>query len=281
MNRNARVTILVENTVVGRSMLGEHGLAVSIDTGSQRTLFDTGQGMAILNNAHQLDVRLDKTAAIVLSHGHYDHTGGLRKVLHAASRPTVYAHPAVFRPKFARRKDGTCRHIGMPNMDETMVREQTHDLVFTNRPTEICDGLFVTGEIPRKTDFEDTGGPFFCDEQCRHPDTLIDDQSLFFESCQGMVVILGCAHAGVINTLRHIQQLTNGKHIHAAVGGMHLVSASHERTVRTMDAFRDLDIDRFIAGHCTGLAAVETLMASFPGKYCQCAVGTSIDFEMI
>ncbi|MBW2321807.1 MAG: MBL fold metallo-hydrolase, partial [Deltaproteobacteria bacterium] len=100
-------------------------------------------------------------------------------------------------------------------MNEKSVRKLAGDVIFTNKPTQIADRLFITGEIPRVTEFEDTGGPFFVDEECIKCDPFLDDQALFFESSRGIVVLLGCAHAGVINTLLYIQQLTHGKPIHA------------------------------------------------------------------
>lgn len=263
-------------------MLAEHGIAYGIDTGAHHLLFDTGQGLAnvLTGNAQRLQVRLDQIDGIVLSHGHYDHTGGLKYVLPAAANPEIYLHPSAFQPKYRRDRDGTSRYIGMPSPDKEQIRCQTKNLVWTEEPTEICDGLFVTGEIPRATEFEDTGAAFFLDKELRHPDPLLDDQAVFFESSRGTVVLLGCAHAGVINTIRYIKQLTDNRSIHAVMGGMHLGSASRERMKRTIDALRELGFQRLGPTHCTGLAATVDLWAAFPGQCFPCEVGTSLTFEI-
>ena len=279
MSRTIRVTILVENTAGGRDLLGEHGLSFWIEAGPKRVLLDTGQGNVLLGNARKLGVGLELVDVIVLSHGHYDHTGGLRDALRAERRTKVYAHPAAFRPKYARNMNGTARDIGMPFLDETKIRERADELIWTNRPTEIWDGLFVTGEIPRVTDFEDTGGAFFLDEQCQEPDPLIDDQAMFFEATGGTVVLLGCAHAGVINTLAYVRQLTNNRPIHAVMGGMHLVNASPERISRTIEALQCLNIVHLIPAHCTGAAAVTKLQKAFPRQCRSGTVGTTMEFE--
>ena len=272
--------MLVENTAGARGTLGEHGLSILIETASHRVLFDTGQGMALANNARCMDVPLDQIDAIVLSHGHYDHTGGLRDAIHVVPHASVYAHPSVFGPKYARRKNGTVSEIGMADLSEDTVRGQVRELVLTSRPMEICDGMYVTGEIPRTTEFEDTGGSFFIDDECRWPDMLLDDQALYFECARGVVVVVGCAHAGIINTLQYINKLTGDKRIHAVIGGMHLVAASDDRVDRTIETLRQLGIDRLVAGHCTGLSAVVELWKAFPNKCSSCKVGTSIEFDM-
>ena len=280
MTELMRIVTLVENTAGAPGLLGEHGLAFWLEIGSRHVLFDTGQGTVLVHNVKELGVDLEQTDAIVLSHGHYDHTGGLREVLHIAPHAKVYIHPAAFLPKYARNKDGTGRRIGMPALDEDKVRRRADALILTKKSTGIFDGLFVTGEIPRVTEYEDTGGPFFSDEQCSRLDPLADDQALFFECRQGTVVILGCAHAGVINTLRYVRELTEGKPIHAVTGGMHLVAASNGRLNRTIDAFRQLDVDRLGPAHCTGIAATTKLLSGFPGKCYVCTVGTSVEFEV-
>jgi len=276
----SRITVLVENTAGGHDLLAEHGLAFWIEFGRDRVLFDTGQGDVLSGNARKLGVRLELADAVVLSHGHYDHTGGLADVLQTRPRPKVYAHPAAFQSKYARNTDGTVHDIGMPSLDESKVRETVHELIWTNGPTEICPGLFVTGEIPRLTDFEDTGGPFFLDEQCHQPDPLVDDQAVFFDSSEGTVVLLGCAHAGVINTLQYIRQLTHNKPTHVVMGGMHLVNASRERIHRTIESLESFEIDLLGPAHCTGMIATTELWTAFADKCMTCAVGTTMEFKV-
>lgn len=270
-----RITVLVENTAGKCGLLGEHGLSFWIELGESKILFDTGQGSVLARNAEKLDVDLKKTDAILLSHGHYDHTGGLGDVLRPEKRTKIYAHPEAFNPKFARNSDGSARYIGMSPRNKRMVNECS-ELILTEAPSEVCNGLFLTGSVPRVTDFENTGGDFFEDTACRLPDELPDDQAVFIETSDGTIVVLGCAHAGVINTLRYIQTLTNNRPIHTVMGGMHLLNASPERMDKTVVELRRLDIQRLLPCHCTGQTAVVRLWNEFPGQCQICRVGTII-----
>jgi len=255
-------------------LLGEHGLAMWVEIGAHRVLFDTGQGLVPLHNAKQLGIRLEKAEAVVLSHGHYDHTGGLSVALDRARNAKVYAHPEVFRPRFVRDSDGTTRKVGMREADRDAAQKRAPDIIETTRPTEVLEGLCVTGLIPRTTEYERTSGPFFLDNACREPDALNDDQALFFESEKGTVVLLGCAHAGVVNTLEYVRRLTNGNPIHAVIGGMHLASASEDRVRQTCVALRELGVRRVGPCHCTGLAATATLWQDFREGLINAYVGT-------
>jgi len=232
------------------------------------------------NNAQKLDVALNSIDSVVLSHGHFDHTGGLADLLQQNPRAKVYAHRDAFSPKYMLKDDGVVHDVGASSIDKQRVRSKSNELIWTNQPTEICQGLFVTGQIPRVTEYEDTGGPFLADEKGEHPDLLLDDQALFFESVHGIVVLLGCAHAGIINTLNYIRELTKGKPIHAVIGGMHLESASRERMDATIDALREHNIERLGPAHCTGMAASAELWTTFTGKCFPCVVGTTIEFEV-
>jgi 7,8-dihydropterin-6-yl-methyl-4-(beta-D-ribofuranosyl)aminobenzene 5'-phosphate synthase len=281
MSKDVRITVLVENTVESPGLLAEHGLAFWIEAGSQCILFDTGQGNVLLNNTYRLGISLSRIGAVVLSHGHYDHTGGLAEALRGNRPNAIYAHPGALKPKFARNKDGTSREIGIPGLCEQAVERRRDQLVLTETPTPISSGLMVTGPVPRVTDFEDTSGPFFLDAQCAKPDPLVDDQALFFDSTEGTVVLLGCAHAGVINTLRYVRQLTGERPIHAVLGGMHLAGASAQRLKRTIDELRELNIHRLGPAHCTGRAATAALWDALPDRCIPWHVGTQVEFDLV
>jgi len=273
-----RVLSLVENTADRAGLLGEHGLAVWIEIGGRRVLFDTGQGLALLHNARALGVQLERTDAIVLSHGHYDHTGGLAAALNRAAKAKVYAHPEAFRPRFARDPNGRGRAVGIREADRDAAQHGPAGIVETTRPTEIVPGLFATGPVPRTTEYERTDGVFFLDGACRRPDPLNDDQALFFDAPDGVVVLLGCAHAGVINTLTCVQRLAKERPIHAVIGGMHLRGASPERIGRTIRAFGRMGVRRLRPAHCTGMRAVVEMWRRFPDRCGTWAVGTEMEF---
>jgi 7,8-dihydropterin-6-yl-methyl-4-(beta-D-ribofuranosyl)aminobenzene 5'-phosphate synthase len=269
------VTTIVENAAGRADLQAEHGLAVWIDTGRHRVLFDTGQGDLVLANARALDIGLEQADAIVLSHGHYDHTGGLAGVLSLARGARVFLHPAALAGKYARDPNGRCRAIGMPRACQVALSQHPVRSATTERVTEVVEGVFVTGAVPRTNDFEDTGGPFFLDEACTQPDPLIDDQSLFFDSPQGLIVLLGCAHAGIINMLEYIHR-TTGRPIHTVLGGTHLGSASEHRLGQTIEALRRLDVKRLGPAHCTGTAATACLQQALPGCCFACPGGTQL-----
>ena len=160
-----------------------------------------------------------------------------------------------------------------------LLRNQGNRVTRMTKPTEVFDGIFVTGEIPRGNAFENTGGDFFLDAACLQPDPLPDDQALFFDTAEGSVVLFGCAHAGVVNTLDYVQGLTGGKPVRAIVGGLHLGKASPERLDKTLAAVRRFNIQQLAPGHCTGSGANGELCAAFPSRCWSCSVGLRMQFE--
>ncbi len=234
----ATITILMDNVACG-NLQSEHGLSLWVEYNGKRILFDTGQSDLLLKNAKEIGVNLSETDAIVISHGHYDHTGCLSAVLDIAENATLYIHPEALGPKFTQKGDNI-RNIGMTLYTKERIHalEESKRLVWTQMPTEVLPGLFITSQIPRNTNFEDTGGAFFINHNCKKIDKLLDDQALFFETQNGLIVLLGCAHSGVINTLDYVAKLSSQKYIYGAIGGMHLLNASAERIEHTIEAFR-------------------------------------------
>ncbi|HUJ10496.1 MAG TPA: MBL fold metallo-hydrolase [Verrucomicrobiae bacterium] len=278
MIRQLRVTVAVDNLVRKSPLLGEHGWAVWVEADGQRVLFDTGQGRVLRPNLEALEIDVRQADALVLSHGHYDHTGGLAGMLNELSHARLYVHPAALEPKYSR---GACpphRFIGMSDRVAADIRRRSSAVVWTTAPTEIAAGLFVTGEIPRRTSFEDVGGPFHLNAGCTQPDPLIDDQAMYMETTAGLVVLLGCAHAGVVNTLDFIAKLTGRNRFHAVIGGMHLQRASPERLAQTVAALRRYQVEKVVPGHCTGGAACARLWAEFPDGWQECAAGCRLEF---
>jgi len=274
-----RITVISENTVRRSDLLAEHGLAFWIEADGRRLLFDTGQGKVLRRNARQLEIPLDAAEKVVISHGHFDHTGGLKDVLEMNAQVDLYLHPAALERKYHREKTPPHRSIGIPDLDEQALRRRIGNLTWTREPSELLEGVHVTGEIPRRTDFEDTGGPFYLDEPCAEPDPLVDDQALYVETSAGLVVVLGCAHSGVVNTLDYVAELTAGHPVLAVLGGMHLLRATPKRLDATIAAFQRYGVERIGAAHCTGMRATTHLWSRLPDRCFECSVGSTLSVE--
>ena len=259
-----RITVLLENSVHRAGLRAEHGFSAHIRRGGNSILFDAGQTGLVASNAAALGIDLGGVEAVALSHGHYDHTGGLEAVLDAAPGARVFLHPEAFAAKYSRGSDGHARFIGMSGAIAAKVRSRENQVIPTPSPAQIGDGVFVTGEVPRLTWFEDVGGAFFLDAECARPDPLQDDQALVVDLGSELAVVLGCGHAGVVNTLEHARALMGGKPVRAVLGGMHLGSASEHRLEETVRYLQGLDLRLLAPAHCTGWAATARLLQAFP-----------------
>jgi 7,8-dihydropterin-6-yl-methyl-4-(beta-D-ribofuranosyl)aminobenzene 5'-phosphate synthase len=277
MYAKGTILVLIDNHASDAGLVAEHGLAVHLDLGTRRLLFDTGQTDAILANAARLGVDLASVDTVALSHGHYDHTGGLAEVLAGIKgEVTVYAHAVALHRKYHCTAAGA-RSIGMPDHCLESLRQSGVNPRTVTGPTEIAPGVFLTGEVPRRHRQEQDDEGFRLDPEGSRIDSLPDDQSLFVPTPAGTVVLLGCAHSGVINTLDYIRHLTDGQPIKGVLGGMHLRSASDERLAWTIDALRSLSIERLYPAHCTGARATAAFEAAFPGRCFPCGVGLTLN----
>jgi 7,8-dihydropterin-6-yl-methyl-4-(beta-D-ribofuranosyl)aminobenzene 5'-phosphate synthase len=268
----ARATTLSENTasVVPRGLLGEWGLSVLVERDDRKVLLDAGASISSTRNGVLLGVNWDRIDAIVLSHGHYDHTGGLREVLtRTRKRIKVIAHPDVFDAKFIQMsQDQSPTYIGIP-FQRAELESLGADFQLTSEPVWLSENVVTSGEIPMITDFEtiDAG---LCVRRSAEmiPDPLKDDQALFVKTSQGLVVVLGCAHRGTINTLHHARNVTGVETIYCVIGGTHLIRASELQMEMTLAGLREFGVQKLGVSHCTGMPAAMRLAQEFgPGFF--------------
>lgn len=267
-----RIRIIVDNTAA-EGLSAEHGFAAWIEAGEEKILFDTGKERAFMRNCEILGVDLATTTMLVLSHGHYDHAGGVADALALAGEAKVVLHPNAFTDRWSIRS-GAAKPTMMPARSKAaLLALPPERIVMTGGPTMVADGIGVTGSVPRLTAFEDPGGPFFLDTEGNLPDPILDDMSLWIETTDGLVVATGCCHSGIVNTLEHIIRFTGERRIAMLLGGFHLSTASAERMERTIDALAGYDIKRLVPCHCTGSEAAALFGNRLPFEVTGCHAG--------
>ncbi len=255
MIQDLKITTLVDNTTLfGSHYWAEHGLSILIEADGRRILFDTGQTPEVIgHNLDELDIELDDLEHVVISHGHYDHTGGLEEIMKRTSRAKIFAHPDIFDDKYGRRDDKFV-HIGIP-FDGGRLREE-YDFILSKDPIEILEGVRTTGQIPRTTPFESLAGGFYVKEGEEFiEEDILDDQALILETTKGIWVILGCTHSGIVNTLNRVAELTGGKRVAGIIGGTHLIDADNDRLENTLQYLQSLDNPKIGLSHCSGTRA--------------------------
>ena len=273
-----RITTLSENTASNGEILAEWGLSILIETGQANILFDTGKSVSAGHNADTLGVDLGKVDKIVLSHSHGDHTGGLKEILRKMRKEVeIVAHPDVWDAKYARRPGEADRYIGIPSRRYELENMGAR-FHLTREPVTLAENIMTTGEVPMVTDYEKVDSALFIKVEAGwQPDTVADDQAIIISTPSGLVVILGCAHRGIINTLYHAQKLTGTDKIHTVIGGSHLLDANEERLWLTIAALRELDAPRLGLCHCTGQSAACLLAQEFGEGFFFNRAGTITD----
>lgn len=275
---DVKITILVDNRA-DNDLDTEHGFSLWIEVQGKKILFDTGQGGCLVPNARKLGIDLSEADVLALSHGHYDHTGGIPAVLELARNIRVYAHPLVVLPRYVV-KEQESRSISMPSSAMSALdRLDSQSLVWVQKPLSLTDRIGLTGPIPRVTSFEDCGGAFYLDPEGTSPDPIQDDLSLWIRTNEGVILCTGCCHSGLVNTLQHLRHLLGPHKLLTILGGFHLVNADEERMRETIGFLQGLDFDRLVACHCTGESAMILLQQSMKERVLFGSAGMTFSFN--
>jgi 7,8-dihydropterin-6-yl-methyl-4-(beta-D-ribofuranosyl)aminobenzene 5'-phosphate synthase len=288
-SRTARkVQIVILSTMLADAGIGEWGFAALVEVDGKRFLFDTGRYPdTVLTNARELSLDLSDVETVILSHNHGDHTGGLlnlRSELGQTS-PKAMSKAHVGRGIFSSRRSGRGKDreanpmIGV----KTSYEASGGSFVEHDGPVELAPGVWLTGPVPRKhpeRNWSGSGKIVTGDRLVE--DTLPEDQSLVIDTEKGLVVVSGCGHAGIINTLDYAREKIRAAPVYAAIGGFHLFSAD-DRTIRwTAGELKRMRLANFVGAHCTGIEAVFRLRAEVGLARDTCvvgAVGASFDLE--
>jgi len=269
-----KITTLSENTSTG--VLAEWGLSMLVEADGQKILFDTGSGAAVIHNTQLIGINLVAIDRIVISHGHHDHTGGLREILGVTGKKEIIAHPEIWALKYSKWEGRPERFAGIPFRRE-LLESLGASFSLTKEPVKLSEHIMTTGEIPMVNDYEIVEKYLMVKENGEiKPDPIQDDLALIIDTEYGLVVILGCAHRGIVNTLQHARKITGKDLIYAAIGGTHLVHASQERLEKTAVALREMGVQYLGVSHCTGFKASAYLAQVFGDKFFQNNSGTQL-----
>lgn len=276
-----RLTYLVDDYCTKAGLLGEHGLAILLEAPGGNVLVDTGLGLAIAYNASVLGIDFSKLDAVAITHGHNDHAGGLKVVLEqwgkgSAGSIPVCAHPGVFHHRVKKDEKGKLVDTGIPFTQEELEKSGAR-FVFNTEPTQLVPGIMFTGEIERGFAEIKTRSHFVYQNGDLVPDPFMDDQAAIVETDKGLCIVLGCAHAGVVNTLNHVAKITGEQSFYGLFGGTHLLQAGEEQLQETLAAIEDRNIQVLSFSHCTGIGASAFFARNFSGTYYQGISGFSIE----
>lgn len=281
------IITLAEDYAGGGKCLAQHGVSFLIEvvyqTGrTQVLLFDTGfYHDPIIFNANRLNAPLEKVEKIILSHAHYDHTGGLLGLLgEIGQKVDIIAHPHVFKQSYYKGKAN--KNIGMENIHTKELAEQLNAKWKLSKDTvEVLPAVTFLGEIPRKVSFEQdltiqlrtqVDGKWVDDQ-------IEEDSAISIDTPKGLIIISGCSHAGIVNIVNRAIQVTGKEDVFAVIGGFHLISADDTRIDQTSQSLKDLNVENIITGHCTGGDAEYRLKQDFKESYQKLFAGKRLEFS--
>ncbi len=249
--KDFKITIL--STMLSDTYIGEWGFSAIIEVDGERILFDTGsRKRTVLQNAEELNINLEGINNVFLSHNHKDHTGGLMtlKKKYSTSFSNAHVGEGIF---YSRPNSKGKEHYILFN--KKSLEAEGVNFITHKRASQIMPGIWTTGQIPRKYDEKNWSqlGEIIDPSGNKIEDTIPEDQSLFFDTERGIVVISGCGHAGLVNTLEYINHIIPNRPIYNIIGGFHLLKLNEKKLEWTANKMKEAGVKYFVGAHCTGI----------------------------
>lgn len=267
---------MVDNCAQQRGTMAEHGFAAWITRGEEHTLFDTGGGMTLTTNLQSLNKDVRDLRRVILSHGHWDHTGGLKVVLNNRESTEILAHPEIFTERYSiKKQEATPQYVDASLPFSRQELEQAGAYFrLTSEFTEASPGLWFSGEIPRLQGWKTSDQGLVLRQDDRYiPDHILDDISLVLDTKKGPVALFGCAHAGADTILDYLAARTGYHSFYAVIGGMHLSKANEQRVAQIIACLEKYQVQQIAATHCTGFPAMAALYQHFRERFVFSSVG--------
>ncbi len=278
------ITLIENNVDSKKNLINEHGLSIYIEAYGKKILFDTGKSNAFFKNANSLGINLNSLDYVVLSHGHYDHGGGFRDLVkEVKNNYKLLVGKGFFNKKYEFLEDNTYKFLGVP-FDEEFITDNNIELTYIKNDIYYIDeNIMIFTNFERKNSFEylnkkfclknNTGLGYYVDE-------FNDEIVLGIKTNEGLILVIGCSHRGIVNILESIMKKTNMK-IFKVIGGTHLVNAKNDRINKTIEFLREYSINYLYMCHCTGDNAIKKLKDEFKSSLIYNNTGNTIIIKNI
>ncbi len=269
-----KLTALIDNKQAIKQLKCEHGLSFLIQTEQCNILFDTGQSSRLIHNAQLLGINLEDVDYVIISHGHYDHTGGLPYFLKLNSKAKVIVHPHAFKQRFSKSPQ-MVKENGIPWRNK--VNQYANRFLYLKEDTELVKDLWILTRIKPQTGFEFTNDRLVTKTNGGYtPDTFDDELILLAKTSKNPVVVCGCAHTGIVNILHQVKLRFNYSEFSVVAGGIHLQGKEDAEISKVINGLSPFNIKQWALNHCSGQHAFELFDIAFPGKVMYCGSGMTI-----
>lgn len=266
--------VLIENVVFKKNFVAEHGLSLLVKKGDSEVLIDTGQSENFIKNCNLMGINIKNIKKVVLTHGHYDHIGGLKSLIDNNNQVKIYAHKEILNKKYALRSTGNLEEIGF---DSDIYKSHNENFVLIDKDLEIEPGIFIITGIDSKYDNEFTMKNFYVKNNNKESKDKFQDEIFIVVKEENEInIITGCSHSGILNIVYTAQQRFKNHKIKSLIGGFHLKGMEESNVLEIAKELEKYDIDKIYTGHCTGIDEYSILKGIFKNKINYLTTSSSI-----